>query len=208
VTRFVAAGDALAGGRPPGRGAFLARIVDRGAITASFVGIGMAVVIGISFLLVIPIEPVYWAFSVPGGLLIGYYADARSGRRRGEWRRIVGNALFAGAATGLTLAVLLLTVKALFFVADDGYRDPALGDRIACTPGADCVYRRYLEVQAPALAAAGVTDASSFSTFYWSQQATTAELLVFVSAIAGLGGGAIFGLTRPGPRTPRATLAA
>ena len=74
----------------------MSRFVDRGAITAAFVGIGMAVTIGVSFLLVIPIEPIYWALSVPAGLLIGYYADARSGRGRGAWRRILANALFAG----------------------------------------------------------------------------------------------------------------
>src|SRR4029079_13204011 len=36
------------------------RVVDRGAITAAWVGVGMAVTIGVSFLLVIPIEPIYW----------------------------------------------------------------------------------------------------------------------------------------------------
>jgi hypothetical protein len=34
------------------------RIVDRGAIVGAYVGIGMAVTIAISFLLVIPIEPI------------------------------------------------------------------------------------------------------------------------------------------------------
>ena len=34
----------------------MSRFVDRGAIVAAWVGLGMAVTIGVSFLLVIPIE--------------------------------------------------------------------------------------------------------------------------------------------------------
>ena len=183
----------------PGR-SILGRIVDRGAITAAYVGIGMAVTIAVSFLLVIPIEPVYWLLSIPAGLLIGYYANARSGRGRGAWGRILANATFAGLVTGLTLAVLLLGVKALFFAADDGYRDPGLGGRITCTSGADCVYRRYLEQQPLELASAGVTDAATFATFYWTQQWTTAGLLVVLTTAAGVVGGGLFGLTRPRSR--------
>lgn len=175
----------------------LSRFVDRGAITAAFVGIGMAVTIGVSFLLVIPVEPAYWYLSVPAGLLIGYYADARSGRGRGAWRRILANATFAGLATGLTLAALLLGVKALFFAADDGYRDPGLGGRITCQTGGDCVYRRYLEEQPDELASAGVTDAATFSAYYLAQQRSTAGLLLGLATIAGLAGGALYGITRP-----------
>jgi hypothetical protein len=180
-------------------GRALGRVVDRGAVTAAFVGIGMAVTIGVSFLLVIPVEPVYWYLSIPAGLLIGYYADARSGRGRGAWVRIMANATFAGLVTGLTLAALLLGVKALFFTADDGYRDPGLGGRISCVPGGDCVYQRYLEEQPEELASAGVTDAASFSTFYWAQQWSTAGLLLLLSTGFGIAGGALYGITRPKP---------
>lgn len=178
----------------------LGRVVDRGAITAAFVGIGMAVTIGVSFLLVIPVEPVYWFLSVPAGLLIGYYADTRSGRRRGEWPRILANATFAGVVTGLTLAALLLGVKALFFAADDGYRDPGLGGRITCQTGADCVYRRYLDAQPEALAEAGVTDSATFSAYFWAQQWSTAGLLLLLSSGFGIAGGALYGITRPRER--------
>jgi hypothetical protein len=181
--------------------------VDRGAITAAFVGIGMAVTIGVSFLLVIPVEPIYWLLSVPAGLLIGYYADARSGRARGAWARILANATFAGLVTGLTLAVLLLGVKALFFVADDGYRDPGLGGRIVeerddgrpvpCQSGADCVYQRYVQEQPVELVSAGVIDASTFTAFYWAQQWSTAGLLLLLTTGFGLAGGAVYGVTRP-----------
>jgi hypothetical protein len=175
----------------------LSRIVDRGAIAAAFVGIGMAMTVGVSFLLVIPIEPVYWYLSIPAGLLVGYYADARSGRGRGAWRRILANATFAGLVTGLAMAAFLLAVKGLFFAADDGYRDPGLGGRITCQAGGDCVYRRYLEEQPDELATAGVTDAATFSTFYWAQQWTTAGLLLGLATIAGVGGGGLYGITRP-----------
>ena len=178
-------------------GRALGRVVDRGAVTAAFVGVGMAVTIGVSFLLVIPIEPIYWYLSIPAGLLIGYYADARSGRGRGAWARIMANATFAGLVTGLTLAGILLGIKALFFVADDGYRDPGLGGRITCQAGGDCVYRRYLEEQPDELAAAGVTDAASFSSYFWAQQRSIAGLILGLTAAAGLAGGALYGITRP-----------
>ena len=181
----------------------MTRFVDRGAVTAAFVGIGMAVTIGVSFLLVIPIEPVYWYFSIPAGLLIGYYADARARRGAGEWGRILANALFSGIVTGLTLAALFLAVKAIFFAADDGYRDPGQGGRLTCATGPDCVYQRYRALQGADLAKAGVTDAAQFSDYYWSQQWSTAALLVVLSAGSGLAGGVVYGATRPRPREPK-----
>jgi hypothetical protein len=179
------------------------RFVDRGAITAAYVGIGMAVTIAISFLLIIPIEPILWLLTVPSGLLIGYYANQRSNRRAGPWRRIIVNGVFAALITGLATAVLLLAVKALFFYGDNGYRDPGAGGPIACTSGPDCVYQRYRLIEDGArvagLEAAGVTDAASFSSFYWSQQFTVAILIVAVTTAAGLGGAALYGLTRGKP---------
>jgi hypothetical protein len=50
-----------AGSAPAPRRPFV--LVDRQALPAAFVGIGMAVTIGISFLLVIPIEPIYWVLT-------------------------------------------------------------------------------------------------------------------------------------------------
>ncbi len=181
----------------------MTRFVDRGAITAAYVGIGMAVTIAISFLLIIPIEPILWLLTVPSGLLIGYYANQRSNRRAGPWRRILVNGVFAALITGLATAVLLLGVKALFFYGDDGYRDPSAGGPIACTSGPDCVYQRYRLIDDGArvagLEAAGVTDAASFTAFYWSQQFTVAAMIVAVTTAAGLGGAALYGLTRGKP---------
>ena len=178
----------------------MTRFVDRGAIVAAGVGAGVAVTVGVSFLLIIPIDPVVWLLALPAGALIGYYANVRSDRRAGPWRRIVANGLFAAAATALTTVVLMFSVKALFFAADDGYRDPGLGGRIFCDPGADCVYRRYLEAQPEDLATAGVTDAASFSRYYWDQQLRTAQLAAALTMAGGLAAAIVYGArTRPPP---------
>jgi hypothetical protein len=182
------------------------RYVDRGAITAAYVGIGMAVTIAISFLLIIPIEPIFWLLSLPTGLLIGYYANQRSNRRAGPWGRILVNGIFAAFITGVTAAVLLLGVKALFFYGDNGYRDQSTGGPITCSSGAECVYQRYVILdnggRVAALEAAGVTDAASFTAFYWTQQFTVAGLIAAFTTVGGLGGAALYGLTRGKPTAP------
>jgi hypothetical protein len=170
------------------------RVVDRGAIVAGWVGVGMAVTIGTSFLLVIPIEPIYWVLALPAGLMIGYYANARSRREGGPWSRLFANGLLAGVMTGLTLALFLLLIKALFFYADNGYRNE--GGPLACTPGADCVYQRYLAAgQGDALEAAGVTDVATFTALYWREQLSTAGLLVVLASTGALAGAGIYGFT-------------
>ena len=184
------------------------RFIDRGAITAGWVGLGMAVTIGVSFLLVIPIEPIYWVLALPAGLLIGYYANARSERAGGPWRRIIANAVFAGVVTGITYAVLLLGVKALFFNIDGGYRDASEGGPITCQTGADCVYRRYLAAnQGPALEAHGVRDVAAFTSLYWSEQASTCLTVFGLSVGGAIGGGLMFGAAnrrKPGERVAAA----
>ena len=186
----------------------MSRLVDRGAVTAAYVGIGMAVTIGVSFLLVIPIEPIYWLLALPAGMLIGYYANQRSDRRAGPWSRILANALFAGLVTALTLAALLLAVKALFFYADNGYPDfnrtdsDGMSIPPTCEPGPGCVYARYLAAGSEAdFTAVGVTDVSSFTGFYWSQQLTTAGTIVVLTLAGGLIGGLGYGITRPKSRS-------
>jgi len=178
------------------------RLVDRGALVGAGVGVGMALVIGVSFLLVIPVEPIYWLLAPLAGLLIGYYANGRSQRRLGPWPRILVNGVFAGAVTGLALAALLLGVKALFFAADNGYRDGSLGAPLSCRPGAECVYARYLAQDGgPArLESAGITDVATFSAFYWSQQLATAGTLLMVSTVGSLVGAMLYGLARPRAR--------
>ena len=177
-------------------------IFDRGAITAGFVGIGVAVTMAMSFLLIIPIEPAYLLLSIPAGLVIGYYANARAKRVRGEWRRIIPNALLSGLVTGATLAVLLLGTKALFFYADNGYPDfnrTEDGVQVGptCANGADCVYRRYLAQDAAQLTASGITGAASFADAYWNAQWSSARLLLGGTTIAALFGGLLFGVGGP-----------
>jgi hypothetical protein len=178
------------------------RIADRGAITAAYVGIGMAVTIAVSFLLVIPVEFVVWWLAFPAGLMIGYYANARSNRRAGPWSRILANGLFAGVVTGLATAVLIIAVKGLFFYADSGYRDPGLGGALTCATGADCVYQRYLDDgRGSELAAAGVTDVGSFTALYWREQLSSATTVFLLTSVGGLAGGALYGVFRPKPET-------
>ena len=186
----------------------MSRFFDRGAIVAAYVGIGMAVTMAISFLLVIPIEPAYVLLSIPGGLIIGYYANARSNRTRAEWRHILPNAVLVGAVTGLTLAGFVLGTKALFFFGDSGYpdfnrRDAATGVILAptCISGGDCVYHRYLAAQPGHLADAGITDSASFATVYWEQQWSSARLLLGTTTGSALIGGFLFGIA--GPRRPQ-----
>jgi hypothetical protein len=181
------------------------RVIDRGAIVAAYVGIGMAVTVAISFLLIIPIEPIYWLLAAPSGLLIGYYANQRSGRGDGPWRRIVANAVVAGLVTGLAMAALLLAVKTLFFFADNGYPDfnrldPKTQQPIppSCDNGAGCVYARYVASPSGAdVAAAGVHDVTEFTRLYWGQQLTSAGMLIVVTSLGGLGGGLLYGTFRP-----------
>ena len=185
------------------------RFVDPGAIVAAYVGIGMAMVIAVSFLLVIPIEPAYWLLAPLSGLLIGYYADTRADRRSGPWARVLTNGAFAGLVTGLTFAALLLAIKALFFFADNGYPDfNRLDDNHQpippyCTNGAGCVYARYTAQDPTGLAKAGIGDVGAFTSFYWGQQGSTAGTLVGVTLAGGLGGALAFGATRMTARSRR-----
>ncbi len=174
----------------------MSRFIDRGAITAAWVGLGMAVTIGVSFLLVIPIEFLIVPTALFGGMMIGYYANARSDRRGGPWGKVIANAVFAGLVTGLTLVALYLGTKALFFSADDGYRDASSGGRLTCQTGADCVYQRYLAIgRGPQFEAAGITDVASFTSFYWNEQLTTAGQYLALSLGGALIGGFMYGVT-------------
>jgi hypothetical protein len=184
----------------------VSRIVDRGAVTAAYVGIGVAITIAVSFLLIIPIEPVIWLLSIPAGLVIGYYANQRSDRRRGPWSRILRNGVFAGFVTGLATAALILVLKSIFYFADTGYPDFNRADQDGmaippfCQTGGDCVYHRYLARNGEAdLRAAGATDAASFGALYWNQQFTVAGALLIATTLGGVGGAAMYGVMRPKP---------
>jgi hypothetical protein len=183
------------------------RFLDSGAVYAGWVGMGMAATIAVSFLLVIPIEPVFWLLALPAGLLIGYYANSRSSRAGGPWGRLIVNGLYVSGLTAVTLALCFLVVKATFFLADSGYRSEAEGGPlVGCVTGADCVFQRYLAAgHGPALKAAGVTTVEEFSAFYWSEQLGTAGTVAALAILGGLGGAAFYGArARPNPRTSAA----
>jgi hypothetical protein len=187
------------------------RLVDRGALVAAGVGVGMALTIAASFLLVIPIEPIYWLLALPAGLLIGYYANQRSDRGAGPWPRIVANGVAAGGATGLTMAALLLVIKVLFFFGDSGYPDfnrvdPGSHQVVPplCDTGAGCVYARYLaQGSGPELAAAGIGDVGAFTGFYWGQQLSAAGTVLLLTLAGAVGGAVLYGVFRP--KVTRAT---
>jgi hypothetical protein len=191
----------------------VSRFFDRGAIVAAWVGVGMAVTIGVSFLLVIPIEAIYTGIIAPGfpvawlaGLTIGYYANSRSERQGGPWGRILANAALAGVATAITFVLVFVAVKGLFFAVDNGYRDASSGGPLTCTSGADCVYQRYVDLQPDVLEAAGITNVDEFSSFYWTQQLNTSAGLAIATVVAAVAGGAVFRITnRSGPEGDRAT---
>jgi hypothetical protein len=184
----------------------VSRFVDRGAKTAAYVGIGTAVTIVASFTLIIPIEWLIWLLVIPVGLTIGYYANQRSNRRLGPLTRILVNGTFAALVTGVSMAVLLLLIKAIFFFADSGYPDFNRVDRGGnpippfCHTGAQCVYERYvLAGREGDLAAAGVTDSDSFSRFYWSEQFGSAITIVLLTTISGTAGAGLYWVFRPKP---------
>jgi len=80
----------------------MSRFVDRGATVAAFVGVGMALTVAVSFLMVIPIDPAYIIFAPLSGLLIGWYGNQRAGQLRSRPGRIFVNAAEALAEAGIT----------------------------------------------------------------------------------------------------------
>ncbi len=178
------------------------RVLDRGAIFAGWVGAGMAAVIVLSFELVIPVQPVVFYSAPFAGLLIGYYANARSERAGGAWGRLAANAVYAGLVTGVTLALLYGALRLLFFYADQGYSADNQGGAVTCRTGADCTYRRYLTDPAYAaeLRAAGVTDAAGFERYFLAEQLNGGVTLVLWTLVPALLGGLAYGASNPRPQ--------
>lgn len=198
-------------GAPPGQG----RVLDRGAITAAFVGLGMAVVIAMSFELIIAIQALVFISAPFAGLLIGYYANHKAGRWRPRWR-LFANAGFAGAVTGLSLALMYVGLRLLFIYADSGYRPETMGGQLDCATGPECTYVRFLEhedrdyaeqVKAD-LQADGITDSASFEAAVWVYQGETVLTLTLMTlggALVAAGWRAVRG--RPAESAPIAVAA-
>ncbi len=166
---------------PPGTAP--GRFVDRGAVFAGYVGIGMALVIAIAFALIIPVQSVVFVAAPIAGLIIGGYANNRSARWR-PMRRVFLNAAWAGLVTGLSLAVMYLILRLLFVFADTGTMPD--GTTLHCSMGPDCTYQRYLQdsTLAPSLVEAGITDGPSMGAAVIHDQ-LIGGLVIVLSVVAG-----------------------
>ena len=182
----------------------MSRFVDRGAIFAGWVGLGMAVVIAIGFELILTVQTFVFLAAPLAGLLIGAYANSRSVRHR-PWRRVFGNALWAGLVTALSLAILYGGIRLLFVYADSGYRDAGQGGPLSCSTGPDCTYQRYLDAgRGPELVAAGVHDAADFERFVLQGQLNGALTIMTLTIGGAIIGGAIHGLRGGSAPAPEA----
>ena len=153
----------------------------------------MAVVVAMAFELIIPVQTLVFLFAPIGGLLIGFYANARSERRR-PWRRVVANALYAGLVTAVSLAILYAGIRLLFVYADAGFRDANQGGPLVCETGPACTYLRYVESgRGTELAAAGVTDAATFEQYVLREQLNGALIIGTLIVGGALVGGLLYG---------------
>ena len=166
----------------------MSRAVDRGANVAAMVGIGMALTIAVSFLMVIPIDPAYLILAPLSGLLIGWYGNQRAEQLRSRPGRVLANAAWSGGVTAVTFAALFLGVKLFFFSLDPGYRDERSGGSFTCAAGPACVYERYLAADGgeAALAEAGINDVASFTAWYWDGQMGSARLVIGSTLLAAI----------------------
>jgi hypothetical protein len=173
------------------------RVLDRGAISAAFVGLGMAVTIAISFELIIAIQALVFVSAPFAGLVIGYYANNKSERWRPRWR-LFANAGFAGAITGLSLALMYVGLRLLFIYADSGYRPETMGGQLECSTGPECTYARFLDDgNRDELVADGITDAASFESAVWRWQGESVLMLTLMTM-----GGALAAAGWRAVRTP------
>lgn len=154
----------------------MTRFVDRGAIFAGWVGIGVAVVLVIALGLVLAIPVMVVLGALPAGALIGAYANVRSERHRPR-SRILANSLYAGAVTALMLALFYVAVRLIFLYGDSG-RLPD-DTQLQCATGPACVYERLVaQGYADELARDGIADAASYEAAALGDLATTGMLLV------------------------------
>lgn len=177
---------------PEGGRARLGGLVDRGAIFAGWVGVGMALVIAIAFELVIAVQSIVFLVAPLAGILVGAYANQRSERWRPR-RRVIGNSVYAGLVTGVALALMYAALRLVFIVADSGYPDFNRTDMngaptgIQCATGPDCTYQRYVAASRDTeLRAAGVTDGGSFGSFVVREQLQGAGFLIVLTLAGSL----------------------
>ncbi len=152
-------------------------MLDRGAIFAAMVGLGMAVTIAISFELIVAIQALVFISAPFAGLTIGWYANNKSLRWRPRWR-LFANAAFAGAVTGLSLALMYVALRLLFIYADSGYRPETMGGQLDCSTGPECTYARFIDDgHEQDLIDDGITDAAAFESAVWRWQGESVLML-------------------------------
>jgi len=168
----------------------VSRFIDPGAVFAGWVGLGVALVTVIALALVIAIQGLVFLLALPIGLLLGWYANARSER---SWprRRVLANAGYAGLLTAAGLAVMYVGLRLLFVYADTGALPD--GSSLECRIGPECTYMRHLEAgRGPQLAEQGITDAASFEAAVLREQASAGAALFGMT----LGGSLLTGLAQ------------
>ena len=189
---------------PPSSG----RLLDRGAIFAGWVGLGMAVVIAISFELVIAIQALVFITAPIAGILIGWYANQRSQR----WRprgRVFADAGYAGLVTGLSLAFIYVALRLLFVYADSGYRPEPQGGQLDCDTGPACTYLRFIEEGfTEELEADGISDAASFESAVWRRQGETFLILTAMTLAGALGAATVRAVRSPATKAAPPTAGA
>ena len=176
------------------------RFIDRGAVFAGYVGIGMAVVIAIAFALIIPVQTIVFVSAPIAGVIIGGYANNRSARWR-PMKRMFSNAAWAGFVTGLTLAIMYIVLRLLFVFADTG--NMPNGSTLTCAMGPDCTFQRYAQdpTLAPYLAEAGITNGTTMGAAVIHDQLVGGLIIT----LAG-GAGALVAAGFRSVRTPPAGL--
>jgi hypothetical protein len=120
-------------------------------------------------------------------------------------RRVFANAAWAGFVTGLSIALMYIAIRLLFVFADTG-RMPdgsvvstgtdANGAPIACSPGPDCTFHRYLTDPTLAelgqdLVAQGITDGDSFARAFVAQLVGGGVWIVVLTMAGAVAAGGI-----------------
>ncbi|CAN5561492.1 hypothetical protein BH24CHL9_BH24CHL9_16130 [soil metagenome] len=172
-------------------------LLDRGAIFAGWVGLGMALIIAISFELIVAVQPLVFLAAPLAGVLIGYYANQRSMRWRPR-RRVLVNATYAGLMTGIGLAVIYVAIRLLFVYADSGFRPVPMGGQLECRTGPECTFARLVaEGHAPDLAEAGITDAATFEAAVLREQADGALWIIGLTTLGAMAASGVRAGRRP-----------
>jgi hypothetical protein len=165
-------------------------VLDRGALYAAMVGLGMAVTIAISFELVVAIQALVFVAAPFAGAIIGFYANQKSERWRPRWR-LFANAAFAGLVTGLSLALMYIGLRLLFIYADSGYRPEPMGGQLDCVTGPSCTYARLVDDgRGDELASGGIADPATFEAAVWRWQGDTVLILTLLTLAGALGAAA------------------